>query len=207
MVKSILSDADAREIEAAVSRVESETAAEVVVAVVPQSHDYWQGRVLLAIGWALAAGLAFLHFEPWREPGLAMLVEVAAGAVVFALAGRPWLRRLLVSQAAASRAVSARAFQLFAERGLYATGGRTALLIFVSELEHRVVLLGDHGIHAELGQRGWDEQVQLLVRHIKEGQAKAGLLAVLEQLAPHLAAVAPRAADDVNELPDAVLRG
>lgn len=206
MVKSILSEADAKEVEAAVARVESESAAEVVVAVVPHSQDYWQGRVLLAIGWALASGLAFLYFEPWREPGLALLVELAVGAVVFALSGSPSLRRLLVSEAAAGRAVSARAFQLFAERGLYATRGRTALLIFVSELEHRVVLLGDRGIHNELGQRGWDEQVQLLLRHIKAGQAKTGLLAVLDQLAPHLAAVAPRASDDVNELPDAVLR-
>jgi putative membrane protein len=207
MVRSILSEADAREVEAAVSRVESESAAEVVVAVVPQSHDYWQGRVLLTIGWAMAAAIVFLYLEPWREPGLALLVQLAVGAVVFALSGQPWLRRLLVSEAAASRAVNARAFQLFAERGLYATRGRTALLIFVSELEHRVVLLGDHGIHAELGQKGWDEQVQLLLGHIKAGHAKRGLLAVLEQLAPHLAAVAPRPPDDVNELPDAVLRG
>lgn len=206
MVNSILSEAEAREVEAAVARVESESAAEVVVAVVPQSQDYWQGRMLVTIGWALAAGLAFLYFEPWREPGLALLVEIAVGAVAFAVSGQSWLRRLLVSEAAAGRAVSARAFQLFAERGLYATRGRTALLIFVSELERRVVLLGDHAIHAELGQRGWDEQVQLLLRHIKAGNAKLGLLEVLEQLAPHLAAVAPRAADDVNELPDAVLR-
>jgi putative membrane protein len=207
MVSSILSEADAREVEAAVARVESESAAEVVVAVVPQSQDYWQGRMLLTIGWALAAGLAFLRFEPWREPMLALLIELVVGGAVFALSGLPALRRSLVSEAAASRAVSARAFQLFAERGLYATRGRTALLIFVSELERRVVLLGDHGIHTELGQRGWDEQVKLLLGHIRSGDAKRGLLAVLEELAPHLAAVAPRVADDVNELPDAVLRG
>jgi putative membrane protein len=107
---------------------------------------------------------------------------------------------------AATHAVRARAFQLFAERGLYGTRGRTALLIFVSELEHRVVLLGDQTIHAELGQTGWDEQVALLVRHIREGRLRDGLLAVLDQLTPHLSAVAPRAADDQNELPDAVLR-
>jgi putative membrane protein len=207
MVRSILSEADAREVEAAVSRVESESAAEVVVAVLPRSHDYWQGRMILTIGWSLAAAFAFLYFEPWREPAWALLVELIVGALAFALSGFPALRRRLVSQAAAGRAVSARAFQLFAERGLYATRGRTALLIFVSELERRVVLLGDHGIDSELGQRGWDEQVQLLLGHIRAGNAKAGLLAVLEQLRPHLARVAPRAADDVNELPDAVVRG
>lgn len=207
MVKSILSEADAREVEAAVARVESQTAAEVVVAVLPQSHDYWQGRVLVTIAWGLAAGLAFLQLEPWHEPALSLLVELLVGAAVFAVTAHPAVRRWLISAAAAERAVSARAFQLFAERGLYATRGRTALLIFVSELEHRVILLGDHAIHSELGQSGWDEQVEILLRGIRAGHAKAGLLEVLEQLTPHLAAVAPRAADDVNELPDAVLRG
>jgi putative membrane protein len=102
--------------------------------------------------------------------------------------------------------VHARAFQLFAERGLQGTRGRTALLIFVSELERRVVLLGDRTLNAELGQRGWDEHVEVLVRHIRAGQARAGLLEVLERLTPQLAALAPRAADDENELPDSVLR-
>src|SRR6185295_18618317 len=100
----------------------------------------------------------------------------------------------LISPAEASRAVQARAFQLFAERGLQGTRGRTALLIFVSELERRVVLLGDRTLNVALGQRGWDEHVELLLRHIRAGQARVGLLAVLERLTPQLAALAPRAA-------------
>ena len=206
MVKSLLSEADAREVEAAVARVEERTAAEVVVAVLPQSQNYWQGRVLASLAWALAAGFGFLHFEPWRDPAWSLLVEIVVGAVVYWLVGHPPLLRRLVPRQVAERAVRARAFQLFAERGLHGTTGRTALLIFVSELEHRVVLLGDQTIHAELGHTGWDEQVQLLLRHIVAGQTRAGLVAVLEQLAPHLEAVAPRRDNDVNELPDTVLR-
>ena len=206
MVSRLLSDAEAREVEAGIARVEAQSAAEVVVAVLPQSRTYWEGRVCVAVAWALAAGFAFLHFEPWREPALALLVELVVGLASFALFGRPRLGRLLVSEAAATRAVRARAFQLFAERGLHGTRGRTALLVFVSELEHRVVLLGDHSLDSELGQSGWDEQVQHLVRRIREGKLRDGLLEVLEELSPRLAAVAPRGADDVNELPDGVLR-
>ena len=206
MVKSLLSEADAREVEAAVGRVESQSAAEVVVAVVPQSQDYWQGRVLLSALWALAGGLAFLHFEPWREPALALLVELAIGGLGFAISGISWLQRRLISARAATQGVHARAFRLFAERGLQGTRGRTALLIFVSELERRVVVLGDRTLHDAVGQPGWEAHVASLVRHIRAGQARVGLLEVLERLTPQLAAVAPRAADDVNELPDAVLR-
>jgi putative membrane protein len=206
MVKSLLSEADAREVEAAVARVEAGSAAEVVVAVLPRSGDYWQVRVLLAAAWSLAAGLAFLHFEPWREPALALVYEVVAGILAFWLGGWGPLQRRLAGARQVEQAVRARAFQLFAERGLQGTRGRTALLIFVSELERRVVLLGDRTLNERLGQRGWDEQVELLVRHIREGHARRGLLAVLERLEPLLAELAPREPDDVNELPDAVLR-
>ncbi len=207
MVSSLLSEADAREVEAAVGRVESQSSAEVVVAVVPRSHDYWRPRVLLAVAWALASGFAYLHFAPWREPAWALGLELVVGFAVYALSGLPAVSRRLISSQAAAEAASARAFQLFAERGLHGTRGRTALLVFVSELEHRVVLLGDHTVHMRLGQSGWDAHVELLVSHIRRGQTRAGLLALLERLGPELAAVAPREADDVNELPDHVLRG
>lgn len=207
MVRSILSQADATEVEAAIARVEQRTAAEVVVAVVPQSAEYWQGRVLLAVAWSLAAGLAFLWLEPWQHPALVLVVEVVVGAGAFLLASSAALRGQLVSAAAAERAVQARALQLFAERGLHGTRGRTALLIFVSELERRVVLLGDRSLNDELGQRGWDAQVELLLGHIRRGHAREGLLEVLEQLTPILAKVAPRLDDDRNELPDTILRG
>jgi len=206
MVKSLLSEADAKVVEAAVARVEEGTSAELVVAVVPRSADYWRGRVLLAVAWALAAGLGFLHFEPWLEPALSLLVELVVGLVVFAASAWTPLLRLLVPQQERQRAVRARAFQLFAERGLHGTKASTALLIFVSELEHRVVLLGDRTIHAELGQTGWDAEVANLVGRMREGKAREGLLEVLEHLAPKLAAVAPRRTDDVNELSDGVLR-
>ncbi len=207
MVKSLLSQSDEKRIEAAVAQAELRTSAELVVAVVPRSDDYWRGRVLLALAWALSAGLGFLHWQPWSEPALSLLVEVAVGALAFALSGWAPLLRLLVSTAESERAVQSRAFQLFAQRGLHGTKGRTALLIFVSELEHRVVLLGDHSLHAELGQSGWDAEVAHLVGRIREGRACEGLEEVIQHLEPKLEAVAPREHSDVNELPNSVLRG
>ncbi len=112
----------------------------------------------------------------------------------------------MVSPRAAEHAAHSRAFQLFSERALYGTKGRTALLIFVSELERRVVLLGDAAIHAQLGQAGWDAEVQRLIRRIRERRLREGLLEVLAELEPRLARAAPRQADDTNELPDSVLR-
>ena len=206
MVTSLLSDADAREVEAAVTRVENGTAAELVVAVVPRSADHWRGRLLVSLAWALAAAFCVLEFWPGHSPALALCVELAVGVLSFFALAWPALGRWLVSPRAAQEAAHARAFQLFAERGLYGTKGRTALLIFVSELERRVVLLGDATIHAQLGQAGWTQEVQRIIARIREGRLKDGLLEVIADLEPRLAAAAPRQGDDQNELPDAVIR-
>jgi putative membrane protein len=206
MVSQLLSDADALAIEAAVARVESKSAAELVVAVVPRSDDYWQGRVVLAVAWALAAGLAFLLLAPWHEPMLAILLELLVGLSVFAISGLRPLLRLLIPERAAREAAQARAYQLFAERGLHHTRARTALLIFISELEHRVVLLGDQTLDTALGHSGWTRYVELLIERIRSGRARDGILEIIEQLEPQLAFIAPRTEGDINELPDAPIR-
>lgn len=206
MVTSLLSTADAREVEASITRVEQSTSAELVVAVVPRSSDHWQGRVLAAFAWGLGSSAALAYFRP--EIGLfeVLALNVVAFALGFFLLGIPAIHRWLVPPERAERAVHARAFQLFAERGLYGTKRRTALLIFVSELERRVVLLGDAAIHAELGAAGWQTEVDRLIARIREGRLKSGLLEVIAALEPKLHAAAPRHAGDTNELPDAVLR-
>jgi putative membrane protein len=206
MVTSLLSDSDAGQVEAAIARVEQATSAELVVAVLPRSSDHWQGRVLVSLLWSLAAALAALHFRLGNTPLFALLVQVAVGALSFVALGWPPFHRFLVSPGAAEHAAHVRAFQLFAERGLYGTKRRTALLIFVSELERRVVLLGDATIHAHLGEAGWQAEVQRLIGSIRAGRLLDGLLDVIAQLEPRLAAVAPPVADRTNELPDSVLR-
>jgi putative membrane protein len=206
MVTSLLSAADARDVEAAIARVEQRTAAELVVAVLPRSADYWRGHVLASLAWALAAALTTLRLCPDKTPFFALLAELLVGGLTFAALGWAPLRRLFVSPAAAERAAHARAFQLFAERGLYGTQARTALLIFVSELERRVVLLGDATIHAELGQTGWQREVARLVTRISQRRLRDGLLEVIAELEPRLAAAAPPAATNPNELPNSVIR-
>ena len=46
-----------------------------------------------------------------------------------------------------------------------------------------------------------------VLARIRERRLKDGLLEVIADLEPRLAEVAPRQPNDVNELPDAVLRG
>jgi putative membrane protein len=204
---SLLSDADCTQIENAVRALEKKSATELVVAVVPKSADYWQARLVVAVAWALAAAHAMLQFRPDVAPFVAVLLQVPIGVATFVLFGRGALARLLIPRGAAGASAERRALALFAERGLTATRDRTGMLILVSELERRVVILGDRGIHERVGDAGWRAHVDHVVAAIHRGQAARGLLDVIERLGATHAELNPVRAGDTNELPDDVIRG
>jgi putative membrane protein len=204
---SLFSEADCRRIEEAVGALEKKSATELVVAIVPRSTDYWQARLVVAIAWSLAAAHAVLQFRPHIAPFVAILLEVPIGVATFVLFGRGALARLLIPRGAASASVERRALELFAARGLTRTRDRTGMLILVSELERRVVILGDRGIHERVGDAGWRDHVDHVIAAIRRGEATRGLLEVIERLGAVHAALNPRRPDDTNELPDEIVRG
>ncbi len=203
--KPLLSEQDSQRIEAAVTRLEERSATELVVAVVPRSGDYWAPRVLLATSWALGLVLGLHLLLPTLGAVSLLLAQIPAGCLVYWLSGLPAFGRLLLSERATEAAVQRRAFALFAERGIHNTRDRTGLLILLSELEHRVVVLGDSGLWALVGEAGFKGYADEVIRRVREGQAAEGILEVIRRLETVVAA-APRRSDDVNELPNAVMQ-
>ena len=203
----LLSSEQAAAVEQAIARVESRSGTELVVAVVERSDDYVAPRALVTFGWTLALSLAAAFFLPKLPPWWLIPLQMPLAAVLYALFSRPRLCRRLIPRGRAELAVQARAYSVFAERGLHRTRERTGLLILLSELEHRVVILGDSGIHALVGESGWREHVDRIVARIHEGRAAEGVLETIAVLEPLLAEHAPRRADDQDELANAVVRG
>ena len=204
---SLLSEEDGRRVEEAVRALEKNSATELVVAVVPKSADYWQVRLFVAVIWSIAAALATILFFPNVSPVVAIWLEVPVGVLTFMLFGRGVLARLVIPKGAAAEAVERRAFELFAAHGLARTRDRTGMLILLSELEHRVVILGDRGIHERVGDAGWKDHVDHVIAAIQRGEPARGLLEVIERLGAAHAERNPASKDDTNELPDELVRG
>jgi putative membrane protein len=203
----LLSSEQAAAVEQAIARVENRSATELVVAIVERSDDYVAPRALVTFGWTLALALSAAFFLPALPPWWLVPLELPLAALLYALFSWPPLCRRLIPRERAEQAVQARAYALFAERGLHGTRERTGLLILLSELEHRVVILGDSGIHALVGESGWREHVDRIVARIHEGRAAEGVLETIAVLEPLLEQHAPRRADDQNELANTVVRG
>jgi putative membrane protein len=203
---SLLSDADERRIEAKIAEIERRSAGEIVVAVVARSGEYALGRAALAFACALSAALALFEYRPDLPATYGLLLELGTAFAVYLLLGATGLERLLIPRGVAAARVTARAFSLFAERGIHRTEHRTGILIFLSELEHRVVILGDRTIHERLGESGWQAHVDHIVAAVRRNQAAQGILDVLDRLAASLAELVPATEGDRNELSNRVVR-
>lgn len=91
----------------------------------------------------------------------------------------------------------------FARLGVSRTRERNGVLFFLVPSRRRLVVLGDEGIHAKVGQAFWDELVGTLSRRFQEGDFTGGLVQGVERVGLELARHFPhRGALDANELPD-----
>ncbi len=198
----LLDERRAAAIAAVVREAERATSGEIVPVVVERSDAYAELRLGGAALLAFASGALALFLDPALAP---WLVPTQLGVFVAAawLLGRPALLRALVPGDVLERRVERAAALAFHDAGLVETSGRTGILIFVSLLEHRVVVLADRGIHARVEAGTWDVVVARVVAGIREGRAEHGLADGIRACGEILAAHLPIRPGDRNELANA----
>ena len=69
--------------------------------------------------------------------------------------------------------------------------------------EHYARIVADKGIASKVGQADWQEAVNTLTQHLREGRIAAGFVAAIERCGTVLASHAPPA-DSRDELPDRI---
>ena len=97
------------------------------------------------------------------------------------------------------------AFQEFYANGLHKTEAATGVLLFVSLLEHRVVVLADEGIDATADAEFWADTDQRILDGIRRGSLRDGLIAGIERAGERLAEQFPWKEGDRNEIPDRLI--
>jgi putative membrane protein len=204
-MSSILNDQERSRLAELVAKVELSTAGELVLVVAPKSASYGAYRAAWAAAVALFA--AVLVHVAWPSLATHWLLagQGVLGLLLWWCFGYHWLLRRITPRSEQQRAVSDRVRQLFLERGVTETRERSGVLILLSELEHRVEILGDRGVHQQVGTEAWQAMVKELVGALRVGRAAEGLTAIVERIGHELATKFPRRPDDVNELPDAVV--
>lgn len=190
----------------AVRRAEALSRGQIVPVVVGKSDPYpearWRGGLLAAAVATAALLAADLPLVPWELP----LFQVGAGILGALVATWDPVERLLAGRRARDEAVRARALRAFHEHGLQRTAEGTGVLVFASLFERQAVVLGDHGIHARMGE-DWNQVVAALVARLRAGDPAAGFVEAVALCGARLAEHFPRdpsAHPPRNELEDQI---
>lgn len=219
-----MTNADRARVGAAVSAAEAATAGEIVTIMAERSDDY--GDVALA--WSALVGLLALvalslapdfyigiydrltggwaqEWSPGRLFGVAALVvSLKFAGTWLILLWRP-LRLAVTPATIRARRVHARALSAFRIGAERRTTGRTGILIYLSLAEHRAEIIADETIASKVDADVWGEALAAMLVEIRRGQMADGLIAAIGRVGALLAEHLPRAADDVNELPDRLI--
>ena len=211
---------DRQQVEQAVAAAESHTSAEIVAAVAGASGRYdrpediiglWTGLIFMCVTWALWT-VEVPEQGSWGEKSavlqlIAMVLAVVLGFIVGAVVGSRvgWLRRLFTPHREMHAEVWSRARQVFFDRRVSRTAGRSGLLIYVSLYERMAAVVADDAVFDKLGPKALDELCSQLTAQLRHGTPTAAFCATIAAAGQRLAPVLPRAADDVNELGDALV--
>ena len=144
----------------AVRRAEALSRGQLLPVVVEKSDAYPETRARGALALAALATALWLGLHPEGGPVELVLVQLGAGLLGALLALWDPVERLLAGRRSMDQAVQARAVRAFHEHGLHRTAEGTGVLVFASLFEREAVVLGDRGIHAKVGDAGWNEALE-----------------------------------------------
>jgi len=188
----------------AVEVAEAKTAAEIVVAVHPQSGRYRDVDFLFG-GLAALAGLVFIVFNPWTvHPPPLLPVEMVVLFAIGALgcSGCPPLRRLLTTRNRRQRQLREAAATMFVEEGVANTRARTGVLVYLSLFEQQVEVLADVGITNHVPPEAWSRCLFALKKIGTAPDAARALVDGIRQLGDVLSEDLPAGEDNPDELPN-----
>ncbi len=195
-------DAQSRIHEALIA-AEKRTVGEIVPVVLERSDSHPGARWLAALCTMLIGSALLEPYMPWHLPHWLLAWQIGLGAVGFAAATwMPDLARLFVLESRASEVAAEQAFQEFYRLGLHKTSASTGVLIFVSLFERRVIVLGDDGIDAKVGEEHWNATRDAILSGIQRGSLADGLVDGIRRSGDELAKHFPWESGDRNEVPD-----
>ncbi|RJE73962.1 hypothetical protein BGP76_12180 [Reichenbachiella sp. MSK19-1] len=210
--KFTFSEDDKQIVKEAIQSLENESSGEIVIYFARNSDEYneaaWKLSAILGVAGIVILGtMSWLWLLPENftilYTSIYLFALMALGFILLTFV--PSLRLGFIPDGVIAHRVLTKARDMFLQEEVFTTIDRTGILIYVSELEHQVQVLGDKGINAKIQENDWSEVVGLVVEGIKSNQTAKGLAnAVLKCKDLLLTNGFIVREDDTNELSDEI---
>jgi putative membrane protein len=183
ILQHYFSSTDLTDIKEAVQEAEKKTSGEIVPFFAEASHHYREWTWLGAFIGGGLGGLTLLaldigEYRSWDFSSLDSIAFIWLGAIAgfFITYFISKIRLMIVPYGSKAFFVNLEAKEAFLEEEVFRTGSRTGILIYISLFERIVRVLPDTGIANIVPQSDWDEAVQLIVKGMKSGKRKDGIV-------------------------------
>lgn len=215
MAKFKFTENQKKAIENAVKDLEKDSCGEIVAYYVDSSDDYDE------ISWYLSSLIGFFTLTVfgvfsylWKLPFYITILDVVIFTSAIMLISFliphlfPPLRVWLANKSKKEYVAKRRAKLAFLDENVFQTEERVGILIFISRLEHEVVVLGDAGINSKVKENDWEEIVETVTNSIKKKEITDGIVTAISQCKKLLLEHGfVRKQTDTNELSDGIRVG
>ncbi len=189
-----------------VEAVEAHTSCEIVLSAEPRADRYLWASMLFGFLCATVVLLLLLFLpQPFDHRLFPVDTTVAFLLGAYVCHRAAWLQRLLVPKTMRRMAVERLAKSLFVDLNITATHARNGIFVLVALAEGETAVVYDFGIDtAALGP-----PLQEIERAMEQAALRRdadAFFSAVERLGPVLGEKYPRQEDDINELPDEMVR-
>ena len=98
----------------------------------------------------------------------------------------------------------ARAGQIFTRLRMDATAARNGVLLYLAVEDRKLAIVGDRGVHAQVGDEYWQRVRDAMVDRLRSGASRDAIVHAVADVGAVLRKFFPRRPDDRNELSDEV---
>ena len=213
-MKQILSDTDRTLLDKLIAEAETQTKAQIVLAIVKQSDSYseipWKA---FAFGVSISGFTVFLlgmFLLRWITDTMILfsVASILATGAIFVLMTLlfPLFARLFLSESRKECETLQYAESLFLSRELFATEGRRGILLLVSQFERQVVILPDIGVRDCLSIEVMKNIISKMTQQLRKKEIRKAMETGLEELVSELCPSA-LSRPDKNELSNEIIEG
>ena len=186
-----------------IQEIESRTDAEIVMVLAKRSDNYGYAPTLFAACTSMLIPLASLFWPFWLSLSEVVFIQFMAFFGLTILLRIPALVRLVVPRRTKFLRASNIAMRQFLTQQVHTTKDNLGLLIFVSELEHYIEIIPDHGLR-RIENTVWEMAISNAIPLLQRGRVEESFKSIIDLIGSELVEHFPKTRDKA-ELPNRLI--
>ncbi len=191
---TLLTEEQKDSLEERIRTIESRTDAEIVMVLATRSDNYGYAPTLFAACTSMLIPLASLFWPFWLSLSEVVFIQFMAFFGLTILLRIPALVRLVVPRRTKFLRASNIAMRQFLTQQVHTTKDNLGLLIFVSELEHYIEIIPDHGL-TRIENKVWEIAITNAIPLLQRGRVEESFKSIIDLIGSELVEHFPKTRD------------